>query len=383
MLEFFLLEPMAGDHLARRAAVGHVPGLERFLKERIAIRGALTFADFMESVLYHPNHGYYTRTTRQIGPSGDYVTAPEVHPAFGRLLGRWVEQQWEVLGWPSCFTVIEGGPGTGALAHALLEWTAQHPDLARALDYCLVERSGPLANRQRRTLGGAAARCRWIESLADLPDRSVTGCFISNELFDALPVHRVERVNDDLREVYVIWERDGFRERLGDVSTPALGQYLADLGITLQPGQRLTISLAALHVLADIARVLQQGSVLTIDFGGTADELAARDDDGVLCFARQTVNADPYRDIGNQDICVRVNFSALMEVGARLGLRTITYTPQREFLDTLGVREVLAALEEFPLSRREAWGHRRALLQLVETGELGECRVLIQARGTA
>lgn len=363
------------------AATGTIPQLAALLKQRIAMQGPLTFADFMDIALYHPNFGYYTRTMRQIGPTGDYLTAPEVHPAFGRLLGRWAQERWQALGWPPRFAVIEGGPGTGALARGVFEWADGQPDFLAALEYVLVEKSGPLANRQRRTLGPYASRCRWTESLASEPSGGATGCFLSNELFDALPVHRVVNEDGRLREIYVVWDREDFHEEIGEPSTPMVAEYLADAGVVLPAGRRFTVCLAANEMVRDIARVLRAGWVLTIDYGGTSEELLAREDDGLVCFARHTVNADPYRDIGNQDIMARVNFTALQRFGERMLLRTEAYTTQREFLEALGLREVVASLDELPLSRREAWGHRKALLQLAEAGQFGEMRVLVQRRG--
>jgi len=364
----------------RDEPTGTIPQLAAFLKQRIALQGPLTFAEFMDTALYHPNFGYYTRTMRQIGPAGDYLTAPEVHPAFGRLLGRWAQGRWEAMGWPPSFQVIEGGPGTGALARGVFEWAAGHPDFLAALEYVLVEKSGPLANRQRRTLGPFAARCRWAESLASEASGSATGCFLSNELFDALAVHRVVNEDGRLREVFVTWDGQDFHEQIGELSTPALAEYLADAGATLAPGRRFTVGLAANEMLRDIARVLRAGWVLTIDFGGTTEELLARQDDGLVCFARHTVNADPYRDIGNQDVMARVNFTALQRFGERMLLRTEAYTTQREFLEGLGLHDLIESEDELPLSRREAWGHRKALLQLAEAGQFGEMRVLVQRR---
>ena len=43
-----------------------------------------TFRDFMEAALYDPEQGYYGRRI----PREDFYTAPELHPAFGGVLGH-------------------------------------------------------------------------------------------------------------------------------------------------------------------------------------------------------------------------------------------------------------------------------------------------------
>ena len=73
-------------------------GVEREIRARIAERGRVTFAEFMEAALYHPR-GYYTGA----GPDADYYTSPAAHPAFGALVAVQLSRMWEALGRPACF----------------------------------------------------------------------------------------------------------------------------------------------------------------------------------------------------------------------------------------------------------------------------------------
>ena len=49
------------------------------LRQRIREDGAITFAEFMDTALYHETHGYYRQPHRKPGRGGDFITSPELH----------------------------------------------------------------------------------------------------------------------------------------------------------------------------------------------------------------------------------------------------------------------------------------------------------------
>src|SRR6185503_18791859 len=106
----------------------------------IAAAGPMPFARFMELALYHPERGYYRAAAARPGRGGDFLTAPEAHPIFGRALARVAADAWSALGRPDRFTIREHGAGSGALAAALVDGIRrEQPALARALRYRAVE----------------------------------------------------------------------------------------------------------------------------------------------------------------------------------------------------------------------------------------------------
>ena len=182
-------------------------------------KGRITFADFMEAALYHPDGGYYTSAENRVGR--DFYTAPAAHPAFGALLSVQLEQLWRAMGAPSPFYVIEVGAGTGVLARDILAYSAQlSEEFRRALEYVAVDYQQP------EDPGGA----QWVKA-GGLPLSDVEGCVLSNELLDALPVHRFEVRGGRVLEVYVTLQDGELVETLDEPSTPEIERRLAGPGI--------------------------------------------------------------------------------------------------------------------------------------------------------
>lgn len=71
--------------------------LKRLLIESIKEKGRITFAEFMQTALYHPEYGYYNSKREQVGKQGDYYTGPTVYRIFGELLARQLEEMWRLM----------------------------------------------------------------------------------------------------------------------------------------------------------------------------------------------------------------------------------------------------------------------------------------------
>ena len=358
---------------------GRTP-LTDHLVERIARAGPLTFAAFMEACLYHPEHGYYTRRVPATGPR-DYVTSPEVGPLFGRLLAWQLQEMWERMGQPTGFDLVECGAGRGALAGAILETVqTKAPDFAAALRVTLVEVSPRLREQAQASLKAHGDRVRVAERL---PTR-VAGCLLSNELIDALPVHRVAQRAGGLREIYVSARNGELVEIEGEPSSPALARYLERYGGPLQEGQQAEVNLAALAWLDEAARALERGFLLTIDYGYRARELygAAHQRGTLLAYREHRTSEDWLSRPGEQDLTAQVNFTALEARGRELGLTALGYVPQAQFLLALARASGLVERLEREADTPETRATRNQLKQLIHPEGMGEAfKVLVQAKG--
>lgn len=361
--------------------------LAEIILKRIRSRGDITFASFMESALYEPDLGYYTSPGRKVGAEGDFYTSMNVHSAFGRLISREIGRFWELLDRPDSFTVAEAGAGGGQLAQDILDAISEENEkLYAALTYLLIEKEPTLQEAQAARLERHAEHLAWSspEELAE-GKLKFTGCIISNELFDAMPVHLVEMTEEGLKEVFVSADADGLRERLLPPSTPELAAYLRKFEVRLMPGQRAEVNLAAPTWITAAAQTLERGFVLTIDYGYLSEELYTpqRRNGTLLCYYRHSTNEDPYRLIGEQDITTHINFSALIEAGKEKGLSAVWFGEQYRFLLGVGLLEELMNLEAKAKDEQEKLKHRLAIkkLMLPEGGMGDTFKVLIQAKG--
>lgn len=354
------------------------------LRERIRATGPMTFRAFMDAALYHPRYGYYRTQDAPASRGGDYVTSPEVHPVFGALVARQLDELHGALGRPSRFDVVEQGAGRGLLARDVLcSPAASAPPLAGALRYAIVEPSPHLCDAQRRTLEAAGidpARVAWSDRMRG----GIEGCVITNELVDAFPVHRVVRRGDELREVYVALDGNRFVDREDALSTPALDAYFAELGLLPGDGCYAEVNLDAPRWIAEVSASIARGYVLTFDYGYEGASLYApwRRDGTLLCFYRQSASSDPYQRIGKQDMTASVDFTTLRRAGERAGLRHIATATQSDFLVRLGIGEGLATIaRDRPEEIAEYFARRNVVLDLIDPGRLGRITVLLQGKG--
>jgi SAM-dependent MidA family methyltransferase len=352
--------------------------------------GRITFAEYMDLVLYHPEQGYYATKAINIGPQGDFFTSPHLGADFGELLAEQFYQIWQILGNPSPFSLVEMGAGQGVLAADIMQYLQkQHLDFFAALEYVIVEKSDALKQEQQRRL--AEFSIRWCD-LEAIPNNSIIGCFFSNELVDAFPVHQVVIEAGELREIYVIASQNNFIEVTDIPSTKQLAEYFDLVQIQLpspkyEEGYRTEVNLAALDWLSAITNKLNRGYLLTIDYGYSAERYynPLRRQGTLQCYYRHRHHDNPYLHIGQQDITAHVDFTALERWGELCGLHKLGFTQQGLFLMALGLGDRIAALSSTHETGNQAiqqiWRRHDALHQLINPMGLGGFGVLIQTKG--
>jgi len=357
--------------------------LAALLAERIRKRGPMTFAEYMDACLYDAEFGYYSKADQQA--RRDYFTSVDAGPLFGRLLAREFHDMWSQVGCANPFWLVEAGAGTGTLARNVLDSAAElFPEFYRVLRYVAVERSDSRRGIQTGCVESQIARARFA-SVPGLPDNIPVGCIFSNELLDALPVHRVVRERDELREIWVGFEDGvGFHQVLRPPSSSRITDYFADQAIELREGQQAEVCLAACDWIEDAGKRLGRGFVLTIDYGHEARELYdERHMRGtLLAYYRHRADEDYFRAPGEQDLTAHVNFSALDLWGKHGGLVRSGLTSQTNFLLSLARHSGYADLDSATSSEEERIRRRLLFKTLIHPEGMGETfQVFVQHKG--
>jgi SAM-dependent MidA family methyltransferase len=364
------LNPQSGSFLMKPLA--------QRLREDIQNHGTMPFAAFMQRSLYDPVDGYYARADKQIGKRGDFFTSISVGPLFGELLAfqfsRWLEAEKT----PGVkFQIVETGAHDGQLARDILEaLNKSEPKLLLSIDYWIIEPAQARRAAQEIQLAHFG-NVRWFTQFTELDSR-VRGVIFSNELLDAMPVHpfawnaaahRWEEMGVTLVSEKFAWAR----LPQPTIQPPELPAALLNV---LPDGYVIELSPDALNWWCNAARVLENGRLMTVDYGGILEELLSpgRTTGTLRSYSRHAVGADVLSHPGEQDITAHVNFTELQRVGIEAGLTTECFTNQSKFLT-----EIARAL----WTQTDSWPQQqvRQFQTLTHPEHLGRpFKVLVQAR---
>lgn len=362
-------------------ALAHSDRLLAELRRTIDRRGGwLGFEDYMAQALYAPGLGYYSAGAQKLGAAGDFVTAPELSPLFGRCLAR---QCAEILQ-PGDDGILELGAGSGALAGTLLAALDELNGLPQR--YAILEPAADLRQRQQAYMTARhpalADRVQWLDTLP----AAWRGVILGNEVVDALPVQRFRVTEAGPLPLGVIWD-NGLSWRQGPVDerlTVWLEALQTRLGYRLPLGYESERNPQLDGWMAALADTLVSGVILLIDYGHPRAEYYHPDRiEGTLrCYYRHQVHGDPLRWPGLQDITASVDFTALADAGLAAGLELAGYTNQTWFLLGCGLTELLNEVDPTDTRRYLALAQQAKVLTL--PGEMGErCKAMALQRERA
>lgn len=341
-------------------------GLKARLLQRIAAEGPLPFEDFMAACLYDPQSGFFMSGPLRSEKAGDFLTSPEVSTMFGETLAGYVTAERERLGRPEEFTVVEVGAGSGSLLGPLLE-RLPAPASAYAVDV------SPAA---RVRLDGVIDSDRVVAGLDEVPG-PFPGVLIANEVVDNLPAAVAVRTTGGWEERWV--GADG--DELGLVAAPArpdVAAWADRYAGNVADGGLVEVQLEAARWLHAAAALLTSGSLLVIDYGGTAEELEPRRTQGTLrTYRAHHLGPDPLSEPGSTDVTADVNFTALLDTAAQAGWGS-DLARQDDFLAELGLRERLAGLRRRELALARSGD---AMERLRVRAELTDAETLLHPRG--
>ena len=363
-------------------------------------RGPVTFRRFMELALYHPEHGYYQRPRDPFGAAGDFYTNAQLQPVWGRLLARQIKQWYEEMGAPPNFTVVEMGAGraetTAEIQRCLPAARCIAVDLSfgelpqkfsgvvicneffDALPVHSIQRRGqslvehyvglapdvglaPQSPDSSQTVrkgfdnqNRSRARQQAVSASTRSPESGQSSSFDFGKSAPGCgkpaPGCGKSAPGDSVFE----WVE-------AEPSDPKLHDYLKRFTPGLAKGQKTEANLAALEALERIASSLEAGYILTIDYGYTAEEIAAArrfPEGSLMAYQKHQATEDVLTDPGNRDLTAHVNFTALAKRGEELGLTASPLVTQMRFLMELGEKDNFASVLGESRAASEALGER-------------------------
>ena len=290
----------------------------------------------MAEALYHPDLGYYARESRQVGRNGDFFTSVSVGPLFGELLARRFLKEWESLGSPERWRIIECGAHDGTLAADILGAISRlQPTAFAQLEYAIPEPLPRLQAAQRKTLAAYEGKTRFILDASALFTDPLPGLVFGNELLDALPFQVIERRDGRWHECRVATQGDSFVwETEQAISDPAFLSALTSLGNDFADGYRTEIRTQLRDFLAPLTRCLTSGLLVWPDYGFARPELyhPGRTQGTLRTFSKHQAAEDPLTQAGEIDITAHADFTAVAEAAISLSAIPVTFKNQGAWL---------------------------------------------------
>ncbi len=332
--------------------------LQTILREKIQQSGPLAFPEFMATALYEPQLGYYAREHRQVGRAGDFFTSVSVGALFGELLARRFLSEWEKIGSPARWRIIECGAHDGTLARDILGAMERLNSPAfSALEYVIPEPLPLLQGAQRETLKDFPGKVRFISAAGELFSLPLPGIAFGNELLDALPFHVIEWRENGWHECKVAADSAGeFIWENHPISDTKLLDSLALIGSDFPEGYRTEVRTNFREFLEPISRCISHGLLLWLDYGFARAEyyLPDRKCGTLRTFSKHRAAENPLATPGEIDITAHVDFSALAEAAIEIGCVPTSFISQGSWLTELA-RDWLLSLEgnpDFPALRQ-------------------------------
>lgn len=355
------------------ASLEHSQQFLSHLKEKFAPKQSISFEEWMQEALYNPYWGYYTGgLTKLSGDNessllqGDFTTAPELSPWYGRTLALQVQQ---VLTAAESTHILEFGAGSGKLALAVLEQLANP-----AIHYFILELSADLRQRQQETLKDYLSQITWLDSLPD----AFEGCILANEVLDAMPVKLVEwNKAQELEEVFVSWE-DNSPQYQCVLASETLSSLMQER-MPAYPGYRTEVNLQAESWVREMGNYLHKGAVILIDYGFPRSEYyhPQRCQGTLMCHLQHHTHSDPLVYLGLQDITAHVDFTSIADAAIDGGLEVLGFTSQARFLMNGGILSLLNQLDPNDVKDyARQIGPVQKLLSEAEMGELFKVMML-------
>ncbi len=322
--------------------------LREWIVREIDASGPISMVRYLELALYHPEFGYYARGGQRVGKSGDFFTSVSVGPVFGELLARRMVREFDRLGRPARWRIMELGANDGRLVEDVLGGVTRiDPQALASMEYVICEPLPTMRDVQQGRLAGFVGKVRIISSSEELAGDERPGVVFGNEVLDALPFHWVEWRDGGWRERRIGRGVDGrLQPFLGGKPDDELCQWLDEVmrGLPLPDGWQCEVRTNVTGFLRSCLCGMAQPTMIWIDYGFLREDLMQphRTEGTWRAYREHRIENAPWDHPGECDLTAHVDFTGVVEAAEALGGRMTGFNPQGTWLTRLALEDLTA-----------------------------------------
>ena len=348
-------------------------------------KGKINFANFMSTCMTNENFGYYSSKHLSWDQKGDYQTSPEVHPVFGYLWAKQINECWGKMNKPKKIQIIEIGAGSAIFMANICTWIkSQNNELYDAAEIILLDVSQKRLDQQKKILDTYEINASFSTLSEFLNKKTKSDAIvISNEFFDCLPFHLIKKHKKNIYEIFVSLSDNNeliFQEEI--LSDKKIIDFINNMEITLFEGCIVEIAPQAYEASQKIAELLNSGYIITIDYGDLAENLLQEwNKEGTFKAITNHMLTHPLDDPGNVDITADVNFTILKKGLEEKQFKVNALTPQWQSLINLGIFELIKKEDKIDFNNSARYFKtNQALSKLLEPEQLGKIKVQVAGK---
>tara|TARA_B100001540_G_scaffold174361_1_gene154048 strand:+ start:199 stop:1344 length:1146 start_codon:yes stop_codon:yes gene_type:complete len=348
-------------------------------------KGRINFSNFMSTCMTNEDFGYYSSKNLSWDKKGDYQTSPEIHPVFGYLWAKQINECWHKMNKPKEIQIIEIGAGSAIFMANICTWLKnQNNELYDASEIILLDISQKRLDEQKKILDIYEIDANY-STLSEFLNKKIKSdaIVISNEFFDCLPFHLIKKRNKNIYEIFVSLSEKNeliFKEEI--LSDKKIIDFIRSMEITLFEDCIIEIAPKTFETSQQIAEMLNAGYIITIDYGDLTENLMKEwNKEGTFKAISNHMLTDPLDDPGNVDITADVNFSILKKAFEEKQFQVNELTSQWQSLINLGIFDLIKKENEIDFNNSARYFKtNQALAKLLEPEQLGKIKVQVAGK---
>jgi len=287
----------------------------------------ITFSDYMSTVLYYPDLGFYSNQLQKFGRQGHFFTASTIGSIFSSSIAKQILELFDFG--IAKKNVLEIGAGSGDMAIGILKQIGN--EISR---FQILELNDRLISEQKSKVFSIIpeffSKVEWVK---ELPSEFI-GVILANEVLDAIPCDRIliDKNGSDIAGLGVGFQNGELIDKKYSLPIDVLAKIQS---YGLEYDNYMTESNFQTDAfIKTLASTIKKGALLFIDYGCSHREYYSADrySGRVRGFHNHKVFSSLYEYLGLMDITTDVNFTQVAESGISSGLDLIGYTNQGAFI---------------------------------------------------